>query len=369
MNVPFLDLAIQYKTIQQEIHEKLEKVLQSCAFSGGPFVEEFEEGFAKYCNTPHVAAVSNGTSALWLALLALGVKQGDEVITVPNSFIATAEAISWAGAEPVFVDIDPITYTMDPSLIERAITEKTKAIIPVHIFGQTADMDPILEIAKKHKLFVIEDACQAHGAEYKGKKAGSIGDAGAFSFYPGKNLGAYGEAGAVTSHNKDLIGTIKKIRDHGQVKKYYHDYVGWNDRMDGLQGAVLSVKLKYIQTWTELRRKHAQTYRELLKDVAKEIKLPQEAEHAKHVYHIFSIQAEERDKLMAYLKEEGVNCGIHYPIPIHLQKAYAEKGWRAGSYPVSEVCAQRFLSLPMYPELSSEHLEYTVAKIKNFIRM
>lgn len=368
MNVPFLDLTAQYKVIKEEIHEKLDKVFQSCAFSGGPFVEEFENGFAQYCGNTHVAAVSNGTSALWLALLAIGIKQGDEVITVPNSFIATAEAITYAGAVPVFIDVDPDTYTMDPKLIEKAITKKTRAIIPVHLFGQTADMDPIMEIAKKHKLYVIEDACQAHGAEYKGKKAGIIGDLGAFSFYPGKNLGAYGEAGAVTTSNKDFIDFIKKFRDHGQFKKYYHDCIGWNDRMDGIQGAILSVKLKYLANWTEQRRKHAQYYNTLLKDESEKLQLPKEAGYARHVYHIYAIQTEPRDKLMAYLKEEGVNCGIHYPIPIHLQKAYAHQGWQEGHFPLAENCAKRYLSLPMFAELTNEQIEYTVAKIKKYFQ-
>jgi dTDP-4-amino-4,6-dideoxygalactose transaminase len=367
MNVPFLDLAAQYKAIGEEIQEKLSKVFQSCVFSGGPFVEEFETGFARYCDNAHVAAVSNGTSALWLALLALGVKQGDEVITVPNSFIATAEAISYAGAKPVFIDVDPVTYTMDPRLIEKAITTKTRAIIPVHLFGQPADMDPIMEIARKHKLFVVEDACQAHGAEYKGKKAGTIGDLGAFSFYPGKNLGAYGEAGAVTSTNKEYIDFIKKFRDHGQYKKYYHDYIGWNDRMDGIQGAVLSVKLKYLQTWTEQRREHAEYYRSLLQEEKDKIQLPLEAKYAKHVYHIFAIQTGQRDQLITHLKNEGINCGIHYPVPIHLQQAYAHQNCKAGSFPVVEESAARFVSLPMYAELTNEQIEYTVDKIKNFI--
>ena len=266
MKVPFLDLKAQYLTIKNEIDDAIDAVIENTAFSGGPFVEKFEQEFAEFCQCNYAIGVSSGTSALWLAMQGLGIGQGDEVITVPNTFIATVEAITFCGATPVFVEIDEKTYNINPFLIEAAITSKTKAIVPVHLFGQMADMDPIIEIARKHNLYVIEDACQAHGAEYKGKKAGSIGDAGCFSFYPGKNLGAYGEAGAVTSNSIELAEKIRMLRDHGQAKKYNHTLIGWNGRMDGIQGAILSVKLKYLEKWNELRRQHAQLYNLFLKN-------------------------------------------------------------------------------------------------------
>ncbi len=262
MKVPFLDLKAQYKTIREEISIAIQKVLDSCAFAGGPFVEEFENEFAKFCGCKYAIGVGSGTEALWLTMIALGIGEGDEVITVPNTFIATVEAISFCGAKPIFVDINKNYYTMNPALLEQAITPKTKAIIPVHLFGQVADMDPIMDVAKKHGLFVIEDTCQAHGAEYMGKKTGSIGDTGCFSFYPGKNLGAYGEAGAVVTNNMELNEKIRMLRDHGQSKKYYHDIVGWNARMDGIQGAILSVKLKHLSKWNEARRTNAKLYNE-----------------------------------------------------------------------------------------------------------
>src|SRR4030066_173692 len=267
MKVPFLDLKAQYESIKDEIAVAIQQVLDKTAFAGGPFVAQFEKEFADFCKVSHAIGVGGGTDALWLALLGLGVGPGDEVITVPDTFIATAEAITYCGAKPVFVDVEETTYNMDPSKLEAAITKKTKAVVPVHLFGQMADMDPIMEIARKRKLLVIEDASQAHGAEYKGKKAGSIGDAGCFSFYPGKNLGAYGEAGAVITNNEELDRKIRMLRDHGQAKKYYHSLIGWNARMDGIQGAILSVKLKHLPAWTEGRRRNAALYGELLKGV------------------------------------------------------------------------------------------------------
>ena len=261
MKVPFLDLKAQYQSIKPEIQSALNQVLENTAFAGGPFVAQFEKEFAAFCGTKHAIGVGSGTDALWAALVAVGAGPGDEVITVPDTFIATAEAISFCGARPVFVDIEETTYNMDPAKLEAAITPKTKAIIPVHLFGQMADMDPIMEIARKRKLYVIEDAAQAHGAEYKGKKAGSVGDVGCFSFYPGKNLGAYGEAGAVVTNNDQLADKMRMFRDHGQPKKYYHDMIGWNARMDGFQGAVLSVKLKHIDAWNDARRKNARRTR------------------------------------------------------------------------------------------------------------
>jgi dTDP-4-amino-4,6-dideoxygalactose transaminase len=365
MNVPFLDLKTQYIAIKNEIHAAIDEVMEKTAFAGGPFVAKFENEFAAFCNTKQAIGVGNGTDAIWLSLLALGIGPGDEVITVPNTFIATAEAITYCGAKPVFVDIDEATHTMNPALIKAAITKKTKAIIPVHLFGQTADMDPILAIAREHGLYVIEDACQAHGATYKGRKAGSMGDTGCFSFYPGKNLGAYGEAGAVTTNNDALAEKIRILRDHGQAKKYYHGVIGWNARMDGIQGAILSVKLKYLADWNESRRKHAAEYTRLLSSLANIIK-PGEATGNTHVYHIYAIRIKEREKLMAFLAEKGISCNIHYPVPVHLQDAYKSLGLGPGSLPVAEKCASEYLSLPMYAELSAEQISWVAEQIKSF---
>ena len=366
MKVPFLDLKAQYESIREEIQVGLKEVLESAAFAGGPFVARFEEEFAAFCDSRHALGVGSGTDALWLALLALGVGAGDEVITVPNTFIATAEVISFCGARPVFVDIEERTYNMNPALLESAITPITKAIIPVHLFGQTADMDPIMDIARRRGLYVIEDACQAHGAEYKGKKAGSIGDAGCFSFYPGKNLGAYGEAGAIVTDNDALAEKVKMLRDHGQPKKYYHDLVGWNARMDGIQGAVLSVKLKYLSAWNEARRRNAQFYNDLLAGVAGVI-VPREADHCKHVYHIFAIRVPNRDLLIERLAQRDIHCGIHYPVPLHLQKAYEFLGLKKGSLPIAEKCASEFVSLPMFPELTEAQIQHVVSEIMKIV--
>jgi len=366
MKVPYLDLKAQYEPIRGEIAEAIQQVLDKTAFAGGPFVAQFEKEFASFCGTQFAAGVGSGTDALWVALLGLGIGPGDEVITVPDTFIATAEAISWCGAKPVFVDVAPVTYNMDPSKIEGAVTSKTRAIIPVHLFGQMADMDPILEIARKRKLFVIEDASQAHGAEYKGKKAGSIGDAGCFSFYPGKNLGAYGEAGAVVTNNEELDKKTRMLRDHGQAKKYYHSLIGWNARMDGIQGAVLSVKLKHLDAWTEARRRNAKRYDELLRNVPGVI-VPVEAPYAKHVYHIYAIRVADRDRLIASLAEKDIHCGIHYPIPLHLLDAYKSLGYEKGAFPVAEKAASEFVSLPMYAELTGEQIAWIAAELKAII--
>jgi dTDP-4-amino-4,6-dideoxygalactose transaminase len=366
MKVPFLDLKVQYEAIKAETLAEIQKVLESTAFAGGPFVKAFEDDFARFCGCTHAVGVGNGTDALWAALVAFGVGPGDEVITVPNTFIATAEAISFCGAHPVFVDVDEKTCTMDPALLQRAITPRTRAVIPVHLFGQTADMDPIMAIAKKHGLVVIEDACQAHGALYRGRPAGSIGDAGCFSFYPGKNLGAYGEAGAVVTSNDDAAAKIRMFRDHGQSKKYYHDMIGWNARMDGIQGAVLGVKLKYLPAWTEARRKHARQYNQLLEGTPG-IMLPQEADYAQHVYHIYAIRTERRNELTAALCDKGIATGIHYPVPLHLTGAYRSLGCKEGSFSVSERIARELVSLPMFPELNQAQIEYVVAGINEFM--
>ncbi|MCK4795815.1 MAG: DegT/DnrJ/EryC1/StrS family aminotransferase [Spirochaetes bacterium] len=366
MKVPFLNLKIQYNSIKDEIDKIIQEVINATAFAGGPFVKTFEDEFAKYCQTKYAIGVGNGTEALWLSLIALGIGVGDEVITTPNTFIATAEAITYCGAKPVFVDVIDDTYSMDTAAFEKAITPKTKAIIPVHIFGQMCDMDPIMEIAKKNNLYVVEDACQAQGAEYKDKRAGSIGDLGAFSFYPGKNLGAFGEAGAIVTNNEKLANKIKMFRDHGQGKKYYHDIIGWNARMDGIQGAVLSVKLKYLDKWNDARRKNAALYNEKLSSF-NEIELPTKASYSKHVYHIYPIRVKNRDKLLSYLQENGIGCGIHYPVPIHLQNAYQSLNINKGAFPVAEQSAEEFISLPMFPELTEEQIDTVVDTIKDFL--
>jgi dTDP-4-amino-4,6-dideoxygalactose transaminase len=365
MNVPLVDLKAQCKDIGDEVVAEIKRVMESCAFAGGPFVERFEEEFASFCRCKHAIGLGSGTEALWLVLLASGIGPGDEVITVPNTFIATAEAISFCGAKPVFVDIDEKTYTMNPDLLARAITPRTKAIIPVHLFGQMAEMDPIMEFAEKKGLLVIEDACQAHGARYKDRPAGSIGDAGCFSFYPGKNLGAYGEAGAIVTNNTEIDSRVRILRDHGQPKKYYHDMIGWNARMDGLQGAILSVKLKFLEQWNDARRKYAALYNNFLAELDGII-IPHEADYARHVYHIYAIRVQNRDVLIDALAKEGIHCGIHYPVPVHLQEAYRFLWQKKGSFPLSEKCAEELVSLPMYPEIGEELITYVANKIIEF---
>ncbi|MFC1634696.1 DegT/DnrJ/EryC1/StrS family aminotransferase [Planctomycetota bacterium] len=369
MKVPFLDLKAQYASIREEIGTALQQVLDRTAFAGGVFVENFEKEFASFCQCDFAIAVGSGTEALWMALLGMRIGEGDEVITTPNTFIATAEAISFTGATPVFVDIDERTYTMNPELLEGAITPKTKAIVPVHLYGQMADMDRIMQIARTHGLFVVEDACQAHGAEHKQRRAGSIGDAGCFSFYPGKNLGAYGEAGAIVTNNAELAEKMRMFRDHGQAKKYYHCLIGWNARMDGFQGAVLSVKLKHLPAWNEARRKNAQIYNDLLAKIDGVI-TPFEADYAKHVYHVYAIRIKNRDALIRALAEKDVSCGIHYPVPIHLQEAYRFLGYEKGNFPIVEKCTEELVSLPMFPELSREQIERGVChEIKCLLTM
>ena len=364
MQIPFINLRIEEPALRQEIQAAVDQVISANAFAGGPFVAAFEADLAVFCQADHAVGVGSGTEALWLALLGLGVQPGDEVITVPNSFIATAEAISYCGAKPVFVDIDEQTYTMDPGLLEGAISSKTKAIIPVHLFGQPADMDPILEIARRHDVPVIEDACQAHGAMYKGRKTGGLGTAGCFSFYPTKNLGAWGEAGAVVTNDLELKERIQCLRDHGQVARYQHRHVGWNGRMDGIQAAVLKAKLKRLAADNDRRRTHAEAYREELASVPGLI-LPVEAEYARHVYHLFVVRVlEDRDQLMSHLAAKGIGCLIHYPTPIHLQDAYRALGLPQGSLPVAERCAREILSLPMFPGLSRGDIHEVADQVK-----
>ena len=346
-----------------ELVDAFRQVTETSAFAGGPFVARFENEFAAFCGTRHALGVGSGTDALWLSLLALGIGPGDEVVTTPNSFMATAEAISLCGAKPVFVDVEPTTYTLDPQKLEAAITLRTQAVIPVHLFGQMADMDPIMAIARRHGTPVLEDACQAHGAEYKGRKAGSMGVAGCFSFYPGKNLGAFGEAGAITSDETDLRSKVQALRDHGQAAKYFHSVIGWNARMDGIQAAVLSVKMRRLNATNAARRAHAKLYDELLADEPRVI-LPKTARNNVHVFHIYAVRVKNRDEVLQRMAARGVNCAIHYPVPIHLQKAYAFLGLGVGSFPVAEQCSQEFLSLPMYPELKPDQIHFVVETLK-----
>ena len=376
MNVQFIDLKAQYQSIRNEIDSAIQGVIDNLAFAGGPFVTQFEKEFAPFCQSPYAIGVGSGTEALWLALKALGIGDGDEVITVPNTFIATAEAISFCGATPVFVDVDSKTYTMDPEKLEdylkirsreSGIPRHLKTVIPVHLYGQMADMDPIMETAKAYGLFVVEDACQAHGAEYKGRRAGSIGDAGCFSFYPGKNLGAYGEAGAVVTRDPVMDEKIRTLRDHGQSTRYYHKTIGWNARMDGFQGAVLNVKLRHLATWNEARIRNARIYDELLSDLL-DVITPSRADYARHVFHIYAIRVKGRDELIAHLKSKDIHCAIHYPVPLHLQEAYGFMGLEKGTFPVSEACAEEIVSLPMFAELTEDQMRFVVNGIKDFMK-
>ena len=366
IKVPFLDLAAHHAPLRAEFDRAIGEVIDSGAFAGGPFVEKFEADFSAHNNSLFAVGVGSGTEALWLVMLACGIGEGDEVITVPTTFMATAEAITFCGARPVFVDVNDCTYTMDPAELEGALTPRTKAIIPVHLFGQPADMDPILEFARKHDLFVIEDAAQAHGAEYKGRKVGTLGDAGCFSFYPGKNLGAFGEAGAVVTDNAELQEKVRILRDHGQTRKYHHTMVGWNCRMDGIQAAVLRVKLQHLDRGNSLRRAHALQYKEAL-DGLDEVVKPFEASFARHVYHVYAIRVQERDEVLAFLAEKGIQCGVHYPVPIHLQKAYRNLGYKTGDLPVSERTALEFLSLPMFPELTKAQIEMVSLSLRDAV--
>ena len=361
--VPFVDLKVQYQSIKSEIDAAIARVIENTSFILGPEAESFENAFAEYVNARFCVGLNSGTAALHLALLACGIGTGDEVIIPANTFFATAEAVSLTGATPVFVDADPLAYTIDAGRIEGAITPRTRAIIPVHLYGQPADLDPIFEIARGRNLRVIEDAAQAHGAEYKGKRAGALGDIGCFSFYPGKNLGAYGEGGAVVTNDEQLAKRVRLLRDHGSEKKYRHEIVGYNFRLEGIQAAVLDVKLKHLDRWNELRRAHAARYSDLLKDSG--LVLPAEMNYARHVYHVYVVQSEARDALQKSLADGGIQTGIHYPIPIHLQPAYASMGHQRGDFPEAERQSDRVLSLPMFAELSEEQLERVTAVIRS----
>ncbi len=361
--VPFVDLKAQYQTIKSEIEAAISRVVESGRYILGPEVENFEKDFAEYVGARFCVGVNSGTAALQLALMATGVGATDEVIVPANTFFATAETVSTAGARPVFVDADAVAYTIDVSKIENAITPRTRAIIPVHLYGQPADLDPIFEIARRHNLSVIEDAAQAHGAEYKGHRVGALGDVGCFSFYPAKNLGAYGDAGAIVTDDDMVARRIRLLRDHGSDRKYYHEIVGYNFRLETLQAAVLAVKLRHLESWTRLRRRHAAQYHELLKTSS--LVLPRELEYARHVYHLYVVQSDRRDELQRKLAAAGVQTGIHYPVPIHLQPAYSSLGYRAGDFPETEKQSQRLLSLPMFAELTDEQINLVAEALKH----
>jgi dTDP-4-amino-4,6-dideoxygalactose transaminase len=376
-SIPFLDLITAHVELEQELMGVFRHALHTAGFIGGPMVENFEKAFAEFCETKHSIAVSSGTDALLFALIAAGVSDGDVVVTVPHTFIATTEGISQAGALPEFVDIDERTYNMDPEklreylegkctrdqsgrLISKRSSRPVTAIVPVHLYGQCADMDPILELAEQYGLLVIEDACQAHGAEYfsrklnRWRKAGTMGRAAAFSFYPGKNLGACGEAGAVTTNNRDVSATIKMLRDHGQSKKYYHDLEGYNGRLDAIQAGILHVKLAHLAEWNGERRERATEYNRLFTSTRSSIVLPHEPSWSRAIYHLYVVRTQDREGLMAHLKAAGISTGIHYPIPLHLQKAYDSLGYALGDFPVCEAVSAQIVSLPMFPQLTSE---------------
>ncbi|GED15500.1 transcriptional regulator [Aneurinibacillus migulanus] len=362
--VSLLDLTAQYEDIKPEIKQAVDNVLESGNYIMGPFVKSFEQAMAEYCGTKYAIGVANGTDALLLTLDALGVGAGDEVITTPFTFFASAEVISQLGATPVFVDIDPDTYNMDPAKLEAAITPKTKAIMPVHIFGQPVDMDEILEIANKHNVFVVEDACQAIGSRYKGKRIGSLGTAGCFSFFPTKNLGGYGDGGIVVTNDEELARKIQILRVHGSNPKYYHSVIGYNSRLDALQAAMLQVKLKYIDQWNQQRRDKAAIYNEALKDLS--ITLPYVKENREAVFHLYIIQTKYRDELMAHLKEHGIASGVYYPVPLHKQEVYSDLEYEDGSLAESEKASLGTMALPLYPELTMDDQEYVISVVREF---
>lgn len=370
MKVPFLDLKANYLNIKNEIDTAIANVINNTAFASGPFVEEFEKNFAEFTGAKHCIAVNSGTAALHLAVIAMGIGKGDEVIIPANTFVATAWAVSYVGAKPVFVDVDPLTYTIDPKKIEAAITQKTKAIIPVHLYGQVADMDAVKLIAKKHGLVVIEDAAQAQGAHYMGMPTGNLGDIACFSFYPGKNLGAFGEGGAITTNNSKAAQRIAQLRSHAQPVKYVHTEVGFNYRMDGIQGAVLNVKLKYLKKNNDARRRIADKYNATFAKID-DLKPPHEPNYSYHIYHLYELGLEskvKRDFLMETLKNKEIYTGLHYPIPVHLQEAYSSLGHKRGDFPVTENAADTLISLPMFPELTDSQVDYVINAIKKFFK-
>ncbi|MBX5443638.1 DegT/DnrJ/EryC1/StrS aminotransferase family protein [Sphaerobacter sp.] len=362
--IPFVDLAAQYDSIAPEVDAAIARVLRGTDFILGADVTAFEREFADYCEIEHAVGVDSGTSALELALRAFNIGPGDEVITQANTFVATVFAIAYTGATPVLVDVDPSTYNMDPELLEQAITPRTKAILPVHLYGQPADMDPIVEIARRYGLIVIEDACQAHGARYKGRRVGTFGHAAAFSFYPAKNLGAYGDGGMVVTPDAKVADTVRLLGNYGQREKYHHLQLGFNRRLDTLQAAVMRVKLRYLDEWNAARRRHAERYAEVLPE---NVGIPSVPSYAEPVWHLYVIRVPNRDALRAALAERGIATGIHYPIPIHLLQACSGLGYRRGDFPVTEAVADQILSLPMYPELSDGAIDYVAAAIRDVL--
>jgi dTDP-4-amino-4,6-dideoxygalactose transaminase len=388
--IPFLDLMTPHAELKEELCEVFKTALETAGFIGGPLVQGFEQDFAAYCDAPHCVGVGNGTDALRFALIAAGIQSGDAVVTVPNTFIATTEAISQAGARPVFVDIDERTYNLDPAKLREYIERdcrvetgklvdlktglRVAAIVPVHLYGQMADMDAILEIAEQHNLIVVEDACQAHGAEYFSKKenrwrkAGSMGKAAAFSFYPGKNLGACGEAGAVTTHDADLAKKIRMLRDHGQSQKYYHEMEGYNGRLDSIQAGILRIKLKHLTEWNLRRRKNAEYYDRVLAPLAKDVTIPAVAPWAKSVYHLYVVRVADRVKFQEHLAKVNIGTGIHYPVPLHLQTAYDNLGYKQGQFPVCELVASQIVSLPMFPGLLPDQQDAVADAMRELFR-
>jgi len=364
MKIPLVDLQVQYQDLSQEINEKVIQVMKRGDFILGEDLKLFEEEFAKYCETKYAVGVASGTDAIKLALLAGEVGPGDEVITVANTFVATVEAIHQIGAKPVLVDINPENYNLDLNLVEKAITSKTKAIIPVHLYGQLVEMEPLQEIAKAHQLIIVEDACQAHGAKYKDKKAGSFGEVSAFSFYPGKNLGAYGDGGMIVTDQEKLAEKVKMLRNYGQKKKYFHQIKGFNSRLDTLQATILRVKLKHLDHWNKLRNQWAKLYTELLKETS--LTTPRIESWISHVFHLYVVRSPKRDQLLDFLKKKEIYAGIHYPIPIHLLESYQDLGYKKGDFPATEKAATEILSLPMFPELTEEKIHYVVEAIKEF---
>ena len=362
--VPYLDLKAQLRPIRGEIDAAIARTLDNCSFCLGPDVAQFEKDFARFIGAEHCVAFNSGTSALHVALLLLNVGPGDEVVTTPFTFVATSWAISYVGAKPVYVDVGDATMNLDPKRLEQAITPRTKAVLPVHLYGQPFDLDPILEICRKHKLPLVEDTAQSHAAKYKGKIVGTFGEISYFSFYPGKNLGACGEGGALLTNNAELAKRARSLREHGSTVRYYHDEVGFNYRMEGIQGAVLGVKLPHLQGWTNERRRVAHRYHGLLQDTP--LQLPREAAYAESAYHLYVVRHPRRDQLKSHLEAQGVGCALHYPLPLHLQKCYADLGHKPGDFPVAEKAARECLSLPIYPELTDAQIQRVAKVVREF---
>ena len=364
--VPYLDLKAQIKPLRAEIDAAIARTIDNCSFCLGPDTAQFEKDFARYCGADHAIGFNSGTSAEHTALLLLDVKPGDEVITTPMTFVATSWAISYCGAKPVYVDIEDKTFNLDPKKIAAAITPRTKAVLPVHLYGLPFEVDEVLEVCRQHKLPLVEDACQSHGAKYKGKTVGTFGEMSAFSFYPGKNLGAFGEGGALVTNNEAYAKRARSLREHGSTVRYYHDEIGFNYRMEGIQGAVLGIKLKHLEKWTRERQRVARRYHELLAETP--LQLPFEPAHMESVWHLYVVRHPRRDELKSHLDANGVGCALHYPLPLHLQKCYESLGYQAGDFPVAEKAARECLSLPIYPELSDAHIVRVAEVVREFFK-